>query len=83
MNTAPDSVDENGLAEGVAAFFTFGPGYTAGVYVLTILGVLLMIGAIAAWMATENRRLTEAARSLAPRLAITSTIPDAPEGAGE
>ncbi len=83
MNTAPDSVDANGLAEGVAAFFTFGPGYTAGVYLLTILGVILMICAIAAWMATENRRLTVAAKGLAPRLAATSTIPTAPEGAGD
>ena len=39
MNTAPDSVDANGLTDSVAAFFTFGPGYTVGVYVLTILGV--------------------------------------------
>ena len=80
MNTAPDSVDENGLTDSVAAFFTFGPGYTAGVYVLTILGVLLMVGAIAAWMITENRRLSLYASGHAKRLADARTIPTAPPG---
>jgi hypothetical protein len=80
MNTAPDSVDQNGLTDSVAAFFTFGPGYTAGVYILTILGVLLMVGSIAAWMVTENRRLNMYAGGLARRLADpeTESIPTPP-----
>lgn len=88
MNTAPDSVDENGLTDAVAAFFTFGPGYTAGIYILTILGVLLMIGAIAAWMVTENRRLSLYGSALARRFAeeeaeaaaSTATAPPATGG---
>jgi hypothetical protein len=76
MNTAPDSVDQNGLTDAVAAFFTFGPGYTAGIYLLTILGVILMVGAIAAWMFTEDRRLQLYAGGLARRLADDDAIPN-------
>ena len=59
MNTAPDSVDQNGLTDAVGAFFTFGPGGTMGIYVLTVLGILLLAGALVAWVHTENRRLLE------------------------
>ena len=37
MNTAPDTVDA-GWSDKVAAFFTFGPGYTTGIYILVALG---------------------------------------------
>jgi len=80
MNTAPDSVDQNGLTDSVSAFFTFGPGYTAGVYILTILGVLLMVGSIAAWMITENRRLNMYASGLAKRFAEPETTSIASDG---
>lgn len=59
MNTAPDSVDQNGLTDAVGAFFTFGPGGTMGIYVLTILGILLLAAALVGWVHTENRRLLE------------------------
>jgi len=64
VNTAPDSVDQNGLTDAVAAFFTFGPGFTTGMYVLTVLGVALMALSLIAWVHTENRRLNEAADRL-------------------
>lgn len=64
MNTAPDSVDQNGLTDAVAAFFTFGPGFTTGMYVLTVLGIALMALSLVAWVHTENRRLNEAADRL-------------------
>lgn len=64
MNTAPDSVDQNGLTDAVAAFFTFGPGFTTGMYVLTVLGIALMALSLIAWVHTENRRLNEAADRL-------------------
>ncbi len=64
MNTAPDAVDQNGLAEGVAAFFTYGPGFTDGIYVLSALGIALMILSLIAWVHTENRRLQEAVERL-------------------
>jgi len=64
VNTAPDSVDQNGLTDAVAAFFTFGPGFTTGMYVLTVLGIALMALSWIAWVHTENRRLNEAADRL-------------------
>ena len=39
-----------------------------------------MVGAIAAWMITENRRLTLYASGHAKRLADARTIPTAPPG---
>lgn len=64
MNTAPDTVDQNGLTDAVTAFFTFGPGFTTGMYVLTILGIALMVLSMVAWVHLENRRLNEAADRL-------------------
>jgi cytochrome c-type biogenesis protein CcmH/NrfF len=59
MNTAPESVNQNGLTDAVGAFFTFGPGFTMGIYVLTALGILLLAASLVAWVHTENRRLQE------------------------
>jgi hypothetical protein len=59
MNTAPDAVDANGLTDAVAAYFTFGPGFTTGMYVLTILGIALMALSWVAWVHTEDRRMRE------------------------
>lgn len=59
MNTAPDAVDANGLTDAVAAYFTFGPGFTTGMYVLTILGIALMALSWIAWIHTEDRRMRE------------------------
>ena len=56
MDTAPDSVDQ-GWSDQIGAFFTFGPGGTAGTWVLTILGVVLTIVAIVAWFYVEDRKL--------------------------
>lgn len=64
MNTAPDAVDANGLTDAVAAYFTFGPGFTNGMYVLTILGIILMAGSWIAWVHTENRNMLESAARL-------------------
>ena len=64
MNSAPDAVDQNGLTDAAGAFFTFGPGFTNGIYVLTALGLALFVLAMIAWVHTENRRLTHTAERL-------------------
>ncbi len=64
MNTAPDTVDANGLTDAVAAYFTFGPGFTMGIYVLTVLGILLLALSLVAWVHTEDRRLRETVERL-------------------
>jgi hypothetical protein len=63
MNTAPDSVDA-GWSDKVAAFFTFGPGYTTGTYILVALGFLLFIAALIAWVYTEDQKLNNQAEKL-------------------
>ena len=61
MNTAPDAVDAEGLTDAVAAYFTFGPGFTTGIYVLTVLGIILMAASWIAW-ASARRRCTRSTR---------------------
>jgi hypothetical protein len=63
VNSAPDSVDA-GWSDKVAGFFTFGPGYTAGTYILVILGILLFIVALIAWVYTEDQKLSLQAEKL-------------------
>jgi hypothetical protein len=62
VETAPDSVDQ-GWSDQVAAYFTFGPGGTVGVWILTIHGIILMTGAIIAWFYMEDQKMkTQVAR---------------------
>jgi hypothetical protein len=48
------------LGDAVTTFWTFGPGQEGGrtgTYVLTVLGVLLMLVALGAWVWLEARKL--------------------------
>lgn len=74
MNTAPDSVDA-GWGDKVAAFFTFGPGYTTGLYILTALGFILFVAAIIGWMYTEDRKLAVQAETLRKKGLHTESMP--------
>jgi hypothetical protein len=40
----------------ITTFWTFGPG--AGTYVLTVLGILLMVAALIAWVWLEDKKLS-------------------------
>ena len=64
MNTAPDSVDA-GWSDKVGAFFTFGPGYTTGTYILMALGFMLFVAALIAWVYTEDQKLSIPGREAA------------------
>ena len=52
-----DSFPFEEWSEDVGAFWTFGPGNSTGTYVMTVLGVLLMLGALIAWVLLEDRKL--------------------------
>jgi hypothetical protein len=48
------------LGDKVGAFWTFGPGAEggrAGTYVMTVLGIILMVVSLIAWFWLENRKL--------------------------
>jgi hypothetical protein len=44
------------LNQDIGAFWTFSGG-TTGTYVLTVLGIILMVGALIGWVWLENRKL--------------------------
>jgi hypothetical protein len=55
------------LGETIDAFWTFGPGEDdsrTGTYVLTVLGILLMVVALGAWVWLEERKLSAQAALL-------------------
>jgi hypothetical protein len=49
-------------SEDISTFWTFGDG--AGVYILTVLGVLLMLAAFVAWVRLEDGKLQKQAALL-------------------
>jgi hypothetical protein len=61
---------EGNLREDITTFWTFGPaggsegGDLIGTFVLTGLGLLLMVGAFIGWVLLEDRKLTLQARRL-------------------
>ena len=59
-----DSFPFDEWAEDIAAYWTFGPGNSTGTYVLTVLGIILMVGSIIAWVVMENRKLAAQAALL-------------------
>jgi hypothetical protein len=56
------------LGEQVTTFWTFGPGgddpSRTGTYVLTVLGIILMVVALVGWFLLENRKLAHQAALL-------------------
>jgi hypothetical protein len=52
-----DSFPFEEFSESVTSFWTFGPENSTGTYILTALGVILMVAAIIGWVWLENRKL--------------------------
>jgi hypothetical protein len=59
-----DSFPFDEFSEQVTSFWTFGPENSTGTYVLTVLGILLMIAALVGWVWLEHRKLTAQAELL-------------------
>ena len=55
--------DEWNLEE-IAGFWTFGPGNSNGTYVLTVLGIILMVASLWGWVWLESRKLNAQAALL-------------------
>jgi hypothetical protein len=52
-----DSFPFDEFSESVTSFWTFGPEDSTGTYILTALGVILMVAALIGWVWLENRKL--------------------------
>lgn len=50
--------------EEIAAFWTFGPENSTGTYILTVLGIALMVVALVGWVVMEDRKLQVQANKL-------------------
>lgn len=59
-----DSFPYDEWSEDIAAFWTFGPGNSTGTYVLTVLGILVMVAAFIGFVWLENRKLRAQAELL-------------------
>jgi len=45
--------------EDISAFWTFGPGSSTGTYILTVLGIAVMLVSFVMFVRLENRKLSE------------------------
>ena len=59
-------------------FWTFGPENSTGTYVMTVLGIILMVGAIVYWVWLENKKLDAQAQLLRGAGTLPPASPTAP-----
>ena len=59
-----DSFPFDEWGDKIEAFWTFGPGGSTGTYILTVLGIILMVASIIGWVLLENRKLAAQAELL-------------------
>jgi hypothetical protein len=59
-----DSFPFDEWSETIEGFWTFGPGNSTGTYILTVLGIILMVASIIGWVWLENQKLTAQAEAL-------------------
>jgi hypothetical protein len=73
-----DSFPYDEWSEDITAFWTFGPQNSTGTYILTVLGVILMIAALIYWVWLENRKLNAQAALLRGAGDLPPASPTAP-----
>ncbi len=59
-----DSFPFEKWGEDITSFWTFGPGGSTGTYVLTVLGIAVMVAAFVGFVLLENRKLAAQAAIL-------------------
>ena len=65
-------------SEEITAFWTFGPENSTGTYVMTVLGIMLMVAALIYWVWLENKKLTAQANLLRGAGDLPPASPTAP-----
>jgi hypothetical protein len=73
-----DSFPFDEWSEDITAFWTFGPENSTGTYVLTVLGIILMVAALIYWVWLENKKLTAQAQLLRGAGGLPPASPTAP-----
>ena len=73
-----DSFPFDEWSEEITTFWTFGPEDSTGTYVLTVLGVILMVAALIYWVWLENKKLTAQAELLRGAGGLPPASPTAP-----
>jgi hypothetical protein len=73
-----DSFPFDEWSEEITTFWTFGPEDSTGTYVLTVLGIILMVGALIYWVWLENRKLNAQAELLRGAGGLPPASPTAP-----
>lgn len=75
-----DSFPFDEWTEDIAGYWTFGPGNSTGTYVLTVLGIAVMVLSIIGWVVLEKRKLDAQAALLraAGGLPVPGGIPPGP-----
>jgi hypothetical protein len=77
-----DSFPYDEWSDTVTDFWTFGPANSTGTYIMTALGIILMIAALIGWVVMEKRKLERQAATL--RASGVFDAPSAPStSAGE
>jgi hypothetical protein len=73
-----DSFPFDEWSEDITSFWTFGPENSTGTYVLTVLGIILMVAALIYWVWLENKKLAAQAELLRSAGGLPPASPTAP-----
>ncbi len=73
-----DSFPFDEWSEDIAAYWTFGPENSTGTYVLTVLGIILMVAALIGFVLLERRKLDAQAALLRGGGILPPASPTAP-----
>lgn len=73
-----DSFPFDEWTEDIAAYWTFGPGNSTGTYVLTVLGIALMVLSLIGWVVLESKKLDAQAALLRGGGMLPPASPTAP-----
>jgi hypothetical protein len=73
-----DSFPFDEWTDDIAAYWTFGPENSTGTYILTVLGIILMVASLIAFVLLERRKLDAQAQLLRGGGILPPASPTAP-----
>ena len=73
-----DSFPFDEWTEDIAAYWTFGPENSTGTYILTVLGIILMVASLIGFVMLERRKLDAQAQLLRGGGILPPASPTAP-----